>query len=199
MLNSITGRITYKDAEKIFLQTAGVEWEILTSLTTSRELPAEGQPARIFIYLLHREDQMRLYGFAAPGERDLFLDLLKVEGVGPKLALRILSGVEAPVFAAALEAEDAEALANLPGIGRKTAQKIILKLKGRLSISPQPGSPGVEDLVEALSGMGFDRREARTAVAAAVKACKDASLPKEELERELFKRAVSLLSGREPR
>jgi Holliday junction DNA helicase RuvA len=128
-------------------------------------------------------------------ERDVFLDLLKVEGVGPRQAVKILSGVEVGRFIDALEGEDLELLSTIPGVGKKTAQKIMLKLKGKLKVSTPAGISLEEDIVNALVGMGFDRRMAKSAVASAARSLRERELASEELERELFKSALSQLSG----
>jgi holliday junction DNA helicase RuvA len=196
MFNSVTGEITFKGEERLCVQTGGVEWELVVSRKALERLPAVGEVARIYTHLVHREDFMRLYGFSDPAERALFLDLQKVEGVGPRGALKILSGVDRERFTQALDQDDVEALSTVPGIGKKTAQKIILTLKGKLT--PAPGSPGrsvEEDITTALVGMGFDRRTAKTAVAAAGKALAGMHLKGEELERELFRRAIALAGG----
>lgn len=197
MFNSISGELTYKDDNRIFLQAGAVEWEIQVSRSTSDELPEEGQTAKVYVYLHHRDDQMKLFGFSQVVERDVFLDLLKVEGVGPRQALKILSGTEVHRFIEALEGENLEILSAIPGVGKRTAQKIILKLKGKLSVSTPGGVSLEEDLVNALAGMGFDRRSASTAVTSALRALPDRDLDREELERELFKTALAQLSGQE--
>jgi len=197
MFNSIAGQLTYKDETRLFLQTGGVEWEIQTTRTTCDALPEPGHPVRVFVYLYVREDQLRLYGFSTAAEREAFLDLVKVEGVGPKQAQKILSGIQVGELAEALEQENTGRLASIPGIGLKTAQKILLKLRGRLSFTPTPGLSLEEDLSAALVGMGFDRKAARAAVAAALRGTRDSGLPHEELERELLKRAIALLGGQE--
>jgi Holliday junction DNA helicase RuvA len=197
VFNSISGEVTYKDDNRIFLQAGAVEWEIQVSRSTSDELPEEGQTAKVYVYLHHRDDQMKLFGFSQVVERDVFLDLLKVEGVGPRQALKILSGTEVHRFIEALEGENLEILSAIPGVGKRTAQKIILKLKGKLSVSTPGGVSLEEDLVNALAGMGFDRRSASTAVTSALRALPDRDLDREELERELFKTALAQLSGQE--
>ena len=195
MFNSITGEITYKDEERLFLSSDAVEWEIHVSRSSSDDLPEVGRSTKVYVYLHHREDQLRLYGFSQVLERDVFLDLLKVEGVGPRQALKILSGVEVGRFLEALEGEDLELLSSIPGVGKKTAQKIMLKLKGKLKVAT-PGSGSLEeDIVNALVGMGFERRNAKNAVAAAARTLRERDLSSEELERELFKTALSQLSG----
>jgi Holliday junction DNA helicase RuvA len=199
MFNSLTGQITYKDQSRVFLQTGSVEWELAISRNSSESLPDQGEQVRLFAYLHHREDQMKLFGFHQASERDLFLDLLRVEGIGPRQALKILSGIEVHRFVEALEAEDLELLSSVPGVGQKTAQKILLKLRGRLTVSTPAGASLEEDLVNALVGMGFERRAARAAVSSATKALRDSDLSREELERELFRAAIGQLSSQERR
>jgi holliday junction DNA helicase RuvA len=196
MFNSVTGEITFKGEERLCVQTGGVEWELVVSRKALERLPAVGEVARVYTHLVHREDLMRLYGFADAAERALFLDLQKVDGLGPRGALKILSGVDRETFSQSLDNEDVEALSAVPGIGKKTAQKIILTLKGKLT--PATGTPvrsAEEDITTALVGMGFDRRTAKAAVAAAGKTLGEKHMKGEELERELFKRAIALAGG----
>jgi holliday junction DNA helicase RuvA len=198
MFNSLTGELTFKGEERLCIQTAGVEWELVMSRKALEQLPAVGTTARVFTYLVHREDAMRLYGFSDPAERSLFLDLQKVEGMGPRGAMKILSGVDRKQFALALEHDDVDTLSTIPGIGKKTAQKIVLTLKGKLtSSSEQPQKSVEEDIISALVGMGFDRRVARSAVVSAVKSMAGQDLGGEDLERELFRRAVAIAGGEE--
>jgi holliday junction DNA helicase RuvA len=196
MYNSLTGEITYKAEERLCVQTGGVEWELVVSKKALERLPPIGQVARVFTHLVHREDSMRLYGFSDPSERALFLDLLKVEGVGPRAAMKMLSGVDREQFAKALEQDDVDALSTVPGVGKKTAQKIILTLKGKLTPAAETEGRSTEnDITTALVGMGFDRKTAKTAVAAALKALAGREMKSEELERELFRRAVAIAGG----
>jgi Holliday junction DNA helicase RuvA len=196
MYNSITGEITFKGEDRICVQTAGVEWEMAASRKAVERLPPVGQVARIYTHLVHRDDAMRLYGFSDPAERALFIDLQKVDGVGPRGAMKILSGVDREQFSAALDNEDVDSLSAVPGVGRKTAQKIILTLRGKLTPAvEQQGRSAEDDITTALVGMGFDRRTARAAVASASKSLVGRSMKGEELERELFKRAVALAGG----
>ena len=197
MFNSISGELTFKDETRVFLLTGGVEWELNTTRTSYNTLPDVGRPVRLFVHLYVREDQLRLYGFATALEREAFLDLLKVEGVGPRQAQKILSGIEVHQLAEALEAENVDRLASIPGVGPKTAQKILLKLRGRISFTPTAGMSLEEDLAGALTGMGFDRKAVRAAVTTVLRDHRDSALPREELERELFKQALALLGGRE--
>ena len=196
MFNSLTGEITFKGDERLCLQVGGVEWELTASRKALERLPAVGQAARIYTHLVHREDAMRLYGFADQAERALFLDLQKVEGVGPRGALKMLSGVDREQFAQALDRDDVDALSLVPGVGKKTAQKIILALKGKLTpVGDGRGRPAEEDIASALVGMGYDRKTAKAAVSAALAALAGRRLKGEELERELLKHALAVAGG----
>jgi Holliday junction DNA helicase RuvA len=196
MFNSVTGEITYKGEERLCVQTGGVEWELVVSRKALDRLPPVGQIARIYTFLVHREDAMRLYGFSDPAERALFLDLQKVDGVGPRGALKMLSGVDREQFSRALEQDDLDALSSVPGVGRKTAQKIILTLKGKLTPTTETQGRSTEnDITTALVGMGFDRKTAKAAVLQALKSIDSRQVKGEELERELFKRAVAIAGG----
>lgn len=192
MFNSLSGEVTLREDDRLCVAVGGVEWELAVSRKAAARFPAPGQPVRVYTCLLHREDAMKLYGFLDPAERSLFLDLMRVDGVGPRGAMRILSGIERKDFVEALDRDDVEALSAVPGIGTKTAQKIILTLKGKLT--PPAGGLGrasEDDVATALVGMGFDRRTAKAAVAEAMKAV-DAGLAAEDLERELFRKAVAI-------
>jgi Holliday junction DNA helicase RuvA len=196
MFNSLTGEITYKGDERLCVTTGGVEWELTASRKALEKLPPVGKVARVYTHLVHRDDAMRLYGFSDQAERALFLDLQKVDGVGPRGALKMLSGVDREQFSAALDRDDLDALSAVPGVGKKTAQKIILTLKGKLTpIGDAPSRSAEDDIAEALVSMGFDRKVARTAAAAALKSMAGQTLSGEELERELLKLALSFAGG----
>lgn len=169
MYNSLTGTVTFKDRERLHLTLAGVEWDLAISGSTADALPERGSEAKVYTFLHHREDAMKLYGFASAAERELFLNLLQVNGVGPRLIMRMLSAATEGDIRVAVHAGDADALARVPGLGAKSAQKIILALRGKLP--PAAEAPaGVEtELVRALTGMGFNQREAAQAVAAALR------------------------------
>lgn len=199
MFNSLSGELTFKDEERLCVLTGGVEWELSISRRASDRFPAVGQPVRVYTHLLHREDSMKLFGFVDSAERALFLDLQKVDGVGPKGAMRILGGIDRAEFAEALDKDDVDALAAVPGIGKKTAQKIILTLKGKLTPAVAVSARNAElDIAAALAGMGFDRKTAKAAAAAALKSLSGVQVSGEELERELFKRAVAIAGGAGP-
>jgi Holliday junction DNA helicase RuvA len=200
MFNSIRGTITGKSGETVWLLTGGVEWELAVPATDIARLPPRGEEGRVFTWLYHREDQMRLFGFAGEDRRNTFLELLKVEGIGPRGALKIMGGIGQEELERALEAEDLARLEQVPGLGRKTAQKMILALKGKLARGPAAGEALLSygELVEALAGMGYDKRAAAEALERAA-AVLEGRLPPEtgsaEKERLLFKEAIVMLSG----
>ena len=194
MFNSIHGIITGISADTLYIKTNGVEWEIAVPSTDLSAFPV-GETARVFTWLYHRETEMRLFGFANDRRRATFLELLKVEGIGPRGALRIMGGIGQEELEAALENEDLSRLEAVPGLGKKTAQKMLLALKGKLSLSKEGAAAGpYADLTEALVAMGYDKRQAMEALKQAEK-----DLPKgtgnTEKEQELFKRAIVLLSS----
>lgn len=198
MFNSIRGRLSEKRADSICVETSGVEWELSVPARSVDDFGALGDEVRAFTWLHHYEDGMRLFAFPSASERAVFLELMKVEGIGPRQALRVLSGIRPEALDAALEADDLAALQRIPGVGPKLAQKMLLALKGRL-VRPEDaptsamGKPGGAwtDLVRALADMGFDRK----AVERCVKTL-DKDVPAgPEKERELFRRALLELSA----
>jgi holliday junction DNA helicase RuvA len=201
MFNSITGRLSEKRADTICIETGGVEWELSVPARSVDDFGRLGDEARAFAWLHHYEDGMRLYGFPTEADRAVFRELMKVEGIGPKQALRILSGIRPEALGAALDAEDLASLQKIPGVGPKLAQKMLLSLKGKL-VSPG----GVEakgkgrdgeyaDVVRALADMGYDRKAAEKAVAgAAAAATVSGTVPSGEREREVFRAALLDLS-----
>lgn len=196
MWNSISGEITRKGLEQVFLQSGDLEWDIAMGRFSLEALPPVGQRAKVYVWLQHTEDQMKLFGFASVSERSLFLDLLKVSGVGPKLALKALSGMRHQEFAGALEAGDAARLSKVPGVGLKTAQKIILALQGKLVLEDTagPGASPTAELVAALAEMGFDRRLVDKVVKELENDVEVAGLSDTERERKLFQLALVKLS-----
>ncbi|MDR0759136.1 MAG: Holliday junction branch migration protein RuvA [Treponema sp.] len=196
MFNSIRGIITEKSGDILRVETGGVEWDIAVPATDIDRLPPEGREGRVFVWLYHREDQMKLYGFADLARRATFLELLKVEGIGPKGALKILGGIGQEELERALEAEDLSRLEAVPGLGKKTAQKMILALRGKLTHVPaaSPKASPYGELMEALAGMGYDRRAAADALAKAETALPP-GLSEAEKEKALFKQAIITLSG----
>lgn len=131
MIGRLRGIIIEKQPPLVLLETGGVGYEVHMPMTCFYELPEAGQEAIIFTHFVVREDAQLLYGFNNKQERTLFKELIKTNGVGPKLALAILSGMSAQQFVNAVEREELGALVKLPGIGKKTAERLIVEMKDR--------------------------------------------------------------------
>ena len=194
MFNSIWGKISEKSPEGIFLLSGSIEWDITVPARDLAQLPALGEECRIFTWLNHREDQMKLFGFAKEERRAAFLELLKVEGIGPKGAIKILGGIGQEELEQALETEDIERLEAVPGLGKKTAQKMMLALRGKLVKPKAEGKTPYGELLEALTEMGYDKRSATEALERAEKELPSGTVAAEK-EKLLFKQAIVYLSG----
>jgi Holliday junction DNA helicase RuvA len=132
MIGFLRGRLLAKHPPALTVDVNGVGYELEAPMSTFYDLPAAGQEVQLFTHLVVREDAQVLYGFATDAERRLFRALLKVSGVGPKIALGILSGISVEGFARCVEAQDAASLVRIPGIGRKTAERLLIDMRDRL-------------------------------------------------------------------
>lgn len=174
MFNSITGIITGKFPKQVFIENNGIEWDICMPDSNLEMLPPVGNEAKVFTYLQHTDMIMSLFGFASADERTLFFDLLKVEGIGPKGAIKIMSSVSSGRLMEVLERGDVEMLEKVPGVGKKTAAKMMLALKGKLSLSETSSVVRVEkpvafgDVINSLASMGYDKRLVEQKVASLV-------------------------------
>ena len=133
MIGRLQGVIVEKQAPELLLDVKGVGYEILAPISTFAMLGAIGSPATLYTHLSIREDAHQLYGFSDKNQRTLFRTLIKVSGVGPKMALAILSGMDAKAFAICVHNEDIAALTKLPGVGKKTAERLIVEMRDRLT------------------------------------------------------------------
>ena len=201
MFNSLTGIITGKFPKQLFLDTNGIEWDLCVPDSNLDMLGVVGSEARVFTWLQHTDQLMTMYGFASADERSVFLDLLKVDGVGPKGALKIMSSVSSSRLLEVLENGDLEMLEKIPGVGKKTAGKMMLTLKGKLKLSESAGAVvrvdaagPYSDVVQSLASMGYDKRTVEQKVAQLVEQLgTDAAFTaKNQKEREdiLFRRAI---------
>lgn len=202
MFNSLSGIITAKLPKQVFIETNGIEWDLCVPDSNLDMLPPVGNEARVFTWLQHTDQLMTLYGFASADERSLFLDLLKVDGVGPKGAVKIMSSVSSSRLMEILENGDLEMLEKIPGVGKKTAGKMILTLKGKLKLSENTGVAVVRvaaagpyaDVVSSLASMGYDKRLVEQKIAQLVEVLSGQSdfAEKSQKEREdlLFRRAL---------
>ena len=195
MINSIHGVITEKINTSLRLLTGGgIEWDITMPVTDLNALPPPGENTRVFTWVHHTDTELRIFGFAGERRRGTFLEMLKVEGIGPRGAIKIMGGIGQEELEKALETDDLTRLEAVPGLGKKTAQRMILTLKGKLSLSQRDAPAPHGDLAGALANMGYDRRAAEQALAKA-DALLDPGLSATERETRLFKQAIVYLSG----
>jgi len=165
MIAQLKGTVIDRQPPQVVVDIGGVGYEVECPLSVFDQLPQTGQPVTLLTQLIVREDSQTLYGFMRRSDRALFRELLKVSGVGPRLALTILSGVSSDDFALMVEAGDAQALARLPGIGKKTAERLILEMRGRLPESDEPGGSAAPadaagEARAALTALGYSSAEA---------------------------------------
>lgn len=164
MFNSITGIITAKLPHQIFIEANGIEWDISMPDSNLDMLSNVGTEAKVYTWLQHTDMAMNLFGFASSQERSVFLDLLKVDGVGPKGALKIMSSVSSSQLMETLESGNVGTLEKIPGVGKKTAGKMMLALKGKLSLEDTqtvikiPSNAPFSDVVNSLAAMGYDKK-----------------------------------------
>ena len=176
MFDSIHGRLLVSGPTRVVVETAGIGYDISVPLSTFEALPAPDGDVSLLLHLVVRETEWRLFGFGTAGERDVFRALLRVNGVGPTMALGLLSGFAPADLCAAVTQSDVRALTRVKGIGKKTAERIVVELRDvvakDLVATPgtQPGagasSDMVEDAVRALQQLGIDPAEARRRVEA---------------------------------
>jgi len=142
MIGSLRGRIASKTPPQVTVDVGGLGYELEAPMSTFFHLPAVGEEVRLLTHLVVREDAHVLYGFATEDERRLFRSLIKVSGVGPRIALALLSGISVSAFAQCVLNEDISALTRVPGVGRKTAERLIVEMRDRLA-APEatPGAP----------------------------------------------------------
>jgi Holliday junction DNA helicase RuvA len=197
MIGLLRGTVLDKQPPHLLLDVQGVGYEVEVPLTTFCELPGAGAPVTLYTHLAIREDAHTLYGFARLADRDLFRHLLRVNGVGARLALAILSGMDAGTLAACIQAGDTAALVRLPGVGRKTAERLVMELRDRLDAiagirltrpgtAARPPSTPLEDAVTALIGLGYKPQEASRMV----RAIDTAELSSEEIIRTALQASV---------
>lgn len=165
MIGFLKGRLAVKQPPMLLVDVGGVGYELEAPMSTFYGLPATGEAVALFTHLVVREDAHILYGFGTDGERRLFRALLKVSGVGPKIALGVLSGASVEDFLRTIEAEDAAMLTRIPGIGRKTAERIIIEMRDNVQKLSAP-SAGPDQPAQALGGAPSAQSEAFSALLA---------------------------------
>ena len=167
MIGRIRGTLAEKNPPQVLVVANGVGYEIDVPMSTFYHLPRTGEAVELLTHLVVREDAHLLYGFLTANERAAFRQLLKVNGVGPKVALSVLSGLSVDDLAAAVSSGDAARLMKVPGIGKKTSERLVLELRDKLPVAvtlARSSAPQSSDVLNALLGLGYNEREAQAAV-----------------------------------
>ena len=180
MIVSLSGTLVHKQAPSVVIEVGGIGYAVETPMSTFFDLPAVGQPISLLTHFLVREDAQQLYGFVTGDERALFQALLKVSGVGARIALAILSGVSVDGFRRCIEFEDVAALVKVPGIGRKTAERLIVEMRDRIqdlgsdrvatapkTAGEQPAKSARSEAYNAMLSLGYKDAEVRRLLKAA--------------------------------
>ncbi|MDE2259677.1 MAG: Holliday junction branch migration protein RuvA [Betaproteobacteria bacterium] len=194
MIGRLAGLLLQKNPPLILLEVHGVGYEVDVPMSTFYDLPALGQPVTLFTHLVVREDAHLLFGFLTESERALFRQLLKISGVGPRLALSVLSGLSVADLTDAVTRQDSARLIRIPGVGKKTAERLLLELKEKLApltgAAVPVGAPlsSTNEISHALAALGYNDREAVWAIK---------QLPADLLLEEGIRRALKLLSRME--
>ncbi len=176
MIAHLRGQLLLKTPNQAVVECSGVGYEVTISVATFSALPSEGAEASLFIFTHVREDQIALFGFAETQEKKLFEKLLTITGIGPKLAITVLSGIAADRLVVAIRGQDHATLTRIPGIGKKTAERVVLELKDKLDdlvTAPATGSvphgTAWDDTLSALVNLGYGRPAAERAIETAIK------------------------------
>ncbi|MCK5726962.1 MAG: Holliday junction branch migration protein RuvA [Thiotrichaceae bacterium] len=198
MIGQLRGKIIFKQAPELMLDVSGVGYEILASMTSFTELPDIGVETTLHTHFIVREDSQTLYGFSTLTERSLFRTLLKVNGVGPKMALAIVSGMTVADFTRYVHTNNVTGLCKLPGVGKKTAERLIIEMRDRLpelseddSDTPSKKNPPIrnneEEAINALLALGYKPVQASRMVSAV----KNDALDVESMIRAALKASLS--------
>jgi holliday junction DNA helicase RuvA len=172
VIGRLSGLLVEKTPPQLLLDVAGVGYEVDVPMSTFYNLPALGERVTLLTHFVVREDAQQLFGFLTPAERATFRELIKISGVGPRTALAILSGLSVAELGAAVSRQDGARLVKVPGIGKKTAERLLLELKGKLGAdlaAPAGGaalSDAQTDIAQALQALGYNEREAQAALKA---------------------------------
>ena len=168
MIGRLAGRLVAKHPPQVLVDVHGVGYELDVPMSTLYQLPPAGSEVSLLTHLIVREDAHQLYGFATEPERALFRKLLKISGIGARTALAVLSGMSVSDVKQAVTQQDGGRLTRIPGIGKKTAERLLLELKDKLDMAvvavPADTSPAGSDIVNALLALGYNEKEAHSAV-----------------------------------
>ena len=195
MIAHLRGKLLVKHPNQAVVETAGVGYDVTITVPTFSDLPAAGAEVALYIHTHVREDAISLYGFLRPSEKLLFEKLITVSGIGPTLAIKILSGMAADEMVGSIRGNDLARLTRIPGIGRKTAERMVLELRDKLPEASTAAAPVIptinaveEDVLSALLNLGYQRPAAEKALGIASKNGKSGSFDA------LFREALATLS-----
>ncbi|WP_290652081.1 Holliday junction branch migration protein RuvA [Aquisalimonas sp.] len=193
MIGRLTGILAEKQPPHLLIDVHGVGYEVQAPMSTFYDLPAVGERVSLHTHLVVREDGQSLYGFGSGRERQLFRALIRVSGVGPKLGLTLLSGMRVDEFIQCLQDQDSSRLTRMPGVGRKTAERLVIEMQDRVNAFTGEAAPAtmrgedtVCEAVDALVALGYKPAEASKLVSRAG----DSDLPSEELIRRALQKSV---------
>ena len=170
MIGKLTGTLGDKNPPQVLVECNGVGYEVQVPMSTFYNLPGQGSPVSLLTHFVVREDAQVLYGFETQNEREAFRQLIKISGVGPRTALSVLSGMSVGELAQAITLQQAARLVKVPGIGKKTAERLLLELKGKLG--PDLGAPSgathgdQADILQALVALGYSDKDAASSLKA---------------------------------
>ena len=169
MIGKISGKLIERHPPQVLVDVHGVGYEIDVPMSTFYQLPANGSEVTLYTHLIVREDAHQLYGFASEQERHVFRQLLKISGVGARTALSVLSGMSVSDLYEAVSAQDSGRLTRVPGIGRKTAERLLLELKDKLDVmvvstAATAAAGASSDILNALLALGYNDKEAQWAI-----------------------------------
>ncbi len=170
MIGKLTGILSDKNPPQVIVDCGGVGYEVQVPMSTFYNLPANGEKVSLLTHFVVREDAQILYGFASTEERAAFRELIKISGVGPRTALAVLSGMNVAELSQAVTLQEAGRLIKVPGIGKKTAERLLLELKGKLGadigVSAAAAHGAQADILQALLALGYSDKEAAAALKA---------------------------------
>jgi holliday junction DNA helicase RuvA len=165
MIAHIRGKLISKTPQQAIVETAGMGYDVAISVQTYAGLPREGSEVALHIHTHVREDALALFGFGTRDEKRLFEKLIAVSGVGPKLALAVLSGMSSEFLVSSIRGNDLAQLTRIPGVGKKTAERLVLELRDKLDdFAAAAVSPVEEDVISALVNLGYQRPQAEKAI-----------------------------------
>jgi Holliday junction DNA helicase RuvA len=174
MIAALTGKLRRKSSDSLIVDVAGVGYQVSLPLSTYSHLPEDGEEVTLHIHTHLREDSLSLFGFLTEAEKNMFLLLMGVSGIGPKLALAVLSSFSVPDLVHAIKTSDDSRLCTIPGIGKKTAARMVLELKDKMPVLPTPASSfrdrdqtaseDMEDAISALVNLGYKKQPAEDVI-----------------------------------